>query len=37
MWQKNAKEDEIWKEMAENDIEMVCDGGFSETNEPNCI
>ena len=25
--QKNAKEDEIGKEIAKNDTEMVCDGG----------
>jgi hypothetical protein len=27
LWPKNAKEDEIWKEIARNDTEMGCDGG----------
>jgi hypothetical protein len=26
----------IDKDIARNDTEMGCDGGFSETNEPNC-
>jgi hypothetical protein len=27
LWQKNAKENEIWIEIARNDTEMGCDGG----------
>lgn len=27
LFQKSAKEDEIWKEIARDDTEMGCDGG----------